>query len=205
MQKVEKGMVGHFRMVSMSAAAVVIATAVGCSSENPQIAMCQSITKNLVTGFDSFSSSSVDTKGNTMTVSASYDGGTVTCDYSRQQASRDDDSGVFNTAPERVTLNGEVLTGAALLNAGVKASKEQLQAVADETAAQSKALAADAKVKAGELAEQASAAASEASEAAAELANQASDVAKGVGERAKETALEAAEKVQQELQQQLQQ
>ncbi len=201
-----------FRAVTVSTAAVAMIVLAGCSSENPQVAMCQSVTKNLVAGFDSFSKSSVETNGNTMTVNATFDGGEVSCDYSRQQASRDDDSGVFNTAPEKVTLNGAVISGGELINAGVKASREQLKAVADETAAQSKELAADAKVKAEELAEQATTAASQASESAAELADkasekagelakQASDVAKEVSDKAKEAAKEATEKVQKQLQQ----
>ena len=185
----------------MSSAVVAMLAVAGCSTENPQIAMCQSVTKNLVAGFDSFSSSSVNTSGNTMTVNASFDGGEVACDYSRQQSSRDDESGAFNTAPEKVTLNGTVISGAELIQAGVKASKEQLKAVADETAAQSKELAADAKVKAEELAGQAATAADQARETAADLAKQASEVAKEVADKAKEAAIEATEKAQQQLQQ----
>ena len=162
----------------------LIATISACTNtEDPQLAMCQSVTKQLsgdnVASWDSIEQSDA---GKLRTISIAYGGaddskGVTDCTFPI------DADGIVDTAPNAVVFNGEPVGTKALLTAGVKASAELLKGTAANTVARSKELAAEASVAAGEL------------------ADKASDAASDIAGKAKESAIDATKSLQQKLEQ----
>ncbi|MBX2881106.1 MAG: hypothetical protein KTR32_14275 [Granulosicoccus sp.] len=176
--------------ISGLAATLLLITA--CTpTDNPRLAMCQTMGKNLVGEISSWDNTEISETGNRMIINAAYtpasgQAGNINCVYQR-----DDENSAFGTAPRAVTLNGRKLGTKEILQAGTAATAEQFKKLAAETEKQSRELAKDVTKKAEELTEKAEVLAGQAEKKAGELAVQ-----------AKEIAVDTAEKVQQQLQNQ---
>jgi hypothetical protein len=130
--------------------------AVACTgTNNPQQTMCQAVVKQLTSnGVAEWGKMSQKDNDRTRTVTVAYTSvtdkpGSIDCVYDK------DGSGTVQTAPTRVSLNGQKVDQKVLLSAGVAASKELLAGTYKNTAAKTKELAKEAGEKAGELAKQA--------------------------------------------------
>jgi len=133
-------------------AALPLALAACGAADDPQLAMCQAVAKQLTgNGISSWERVEQDDGGRSRTVSIAYGtadagSGSIDCSFPI------DDKGTVATGPDRVRLNGEPVGREALLRAGVSASKELLAGTAAETVARTKELANQAGDKAREVA-----------------------------------------------------
>ena len=147
--------------------ASLAAALAGCGApEDPQLAMCQAVAKqltgNTITGWER---NEQDDGARSRRVSIAYtttgDGsGSIDCAYPI------DEDGTVATAPNRVDRDGVRVGQKELITAGTSASKEILAGTAAETAARTRVLAQEAGDKAREVAGQAGEAAREAAGAA---------------------------------------
>ena len=181
---------------------------VGCTpTENAQLVMCKNVTTNLAGKVASWDKTDISERTYNMTVKASYTlsgggSGTVSCLYDKDNFNSNGTDPVFQTAPSKVTLNGEVVGQRELVKAGLKATGEQLSDVAAETSKQATALAKETSKKAGELAEQVDDLSAEATRKSEALAAEAGQKAKEFGDKAVKATKDAAEKVQEAIQSQ---
>lgn len=172
--------------------------------ENPQLAMCQKVAGNLAGKVSSWDKTDVSESGNNMTVNASYtlssgDSGKVSCLYKRDNSDRNVSDPPFQTAPYKVTMNGEAIGTKELIKAGLKASKETLSEVAAETSKQASENAKLANEKASELAEKVGEMSDEANRRTDAFAEEAGEKARELGDKAIQVTKEAAEKVQEAI------
>lgn len=156
--------------LAFTLSAALISLSACTNTDNPQLAMCQSLAKqltnNTVSSWDSDSSSS---SNNNVTVKVGFtnssgQAGTLNCSYPKSS------NGDVDTAPSAVTLNNKPVDRKLLITAGAQASKELLTNTYKNTVAKSSELAGQAAEKTNELAGQAA-------EKASELAEQAKDAA----------------------------
>lgn len=143
---------------------------VSCTgTDDPQATMCQAVVKQLTSnGVAAWGSISQDDNDRQRTVTVAYTSvtdqpGSIACVYEK------DEAGTVQTAPVRVSLNGQKVPQKVLFTAGLEATKELLAGTAKNTAAKTKELAQDATKKAGELANQAGDIAQEAGKALQDL------------------------------------
>lgn len=143
--------------------------AVACTrSDDPQLAMCQAMAKQLagdrVAAWDETARNDGRRESEiSIAFSLADDSrGTIDCVY------RIDREGSVETAPTEVAFNGEPLDTKTMLRAGTRASAELLAGTAAETVARSRELAGEARELAGEAAEVAGELAVQARDAAAE-------------------------------------
>lgn len=168
--------------LAFTLSAAIISLSACTNTDNPQLAMCQAVAKqltsNTVASWDK--DSSTDNHNNVQVKvsfsNASGQAGTLNCTYPKHE------NGTIDTAPSKVVMNNQPVDTKVLISAGTKASKELLTGTYKNTIAKSTELAGEAADKANELAEQA--------------ADKATDLAG----KAKDAALEGA-KTLQELQQ----
>jgi len=129
----------------------------GCGAPaDPQLAMCQTLAKNL-TG-DSVTSFEADVQKDgrrARSVKIAFatgaaGSGTIDCRYPINQT-----TGAIATAPSEVMLNGQKVPTRELFAAGTKASGEIISGVAKETAAQTREYADEATEQARDLADKA--------------------------------------------------
>lgn len=145
------------RPTLLPALAVALSLASGCTeSDDPQLAMCQAMAKQLtgdrVAAWDETSQSD-GRKSREVSIAYSLiddSRGSIDCVY------RIDGTGTVETAPTRVALNGEPVGTGELLGAGTRASVELLAGTAAETVARTRGLAREARELAGEAGEVAS-------------------------------------------------
>ena len=131
--------------------------AAGCGTpEDPQLAMCQAVAKQLtgdtIAGWER---TEQDDGSRARTVSIAYSttddtSGSIDCRYPI-----DRESGNVATAPDQVDLNGQRVPTKELLSAGTRASGELIAGTAAETVARSRELAEDAGEKVRDVADQA--------------------------------------------------
>ena len=129
------------RALLLPSAALAAALA-GCGApEDPQLAMCQAVAKqltgNTVTGWER---TERDETSRSRRVSIAYrtvgDGsGSIDCDYPI------DENGTVATAPDSVDLDGRTVGRRELLTAGTAASRELIAGTAAETAERTRELA----------------------------------------------------------------
>ncbi len=139
------------------------------NTDNPQLAMCQAVTKQL-TG-NSVSSWDADTKndaGNMVNVKVDYtnssgQAGSMKCAFKKQG------DGTVDTAPTTVVMNNQPVDRKTLIKAGTEASKELLAGTYKNTVKQSAIVAEQAKEVAGDLANKAADAAVEGAKALQDL------------------------------------
>jgi len=153
--------------------AAIMLGLVGCTNtDNPQLAMCQAVikqlTNNSVSSWDKDSNESTDRQ---VTVKVAYtnssgQAGTVNCFYPKHQ------DGTVDTAPARVVMNNQPVDQKTLISVGTKASGELLAGTYKNTVEKSTELAKEAADKAGDLAVKASAAAAEGAKALQQLQQQ---------------------------------
>jgi len=125
------------------------------NTDNPQLAMCQAVakqlTQNSISSWDS--DSSTDNPGNVAVkvafTNSSGQAGTLNCKYKKQQ------DGTVDTAPQSVVLNNQPVDRNTLISVGTKASKALLAGTYRNTVEKSNQLAGEASEKATELAGQA--------------------------------------------------
>lgn len=170
------------------------------NSENPQLAMCQAVTKQLlgdnVSNWDNINQSD-SVRLRTIDIAFTQADGaknTVNCTFPINQKEEVD------TAPNRVAINGRRIETKELFIAGAQATKSILAGTAANTVARSKELAQDAKTIAADAAGKAREGAAEASQVASELAGKARESAAGastlareIADKAKESAKEASQ------------
>ena len=160
--------------------AALAAALAGCGApEDPQLAMCQAVAKQLtgnsITGWER---TEQDDGARSRRVSIAYrttgDGsGSIACAYPI------DSDGTVATAPDRVDLDGQRVGQRELLTAGTAASRELLAGTAAETAERTRELANEAGERAGEIAGQVG-------EAARDAAGRAVEGAVGAGQTLQE-------------------
>lgn len=125
------------------------------NTDNPQLAMCQAVTKQLTgNSVSSWDSDTKDDGDRAVNVKVSYtnssgQAGTMKCTY------RKSEDGTVDTAPTSVVMNNQPVDGKTLIKAGTEASKELLAGTYKNTVAKSTELAGQAADKANELAGQA--------------------------------------------------
>ena len=134
------------------AAAVLVA---GCGPDEPQIAMCQELAKNLVGDIAGWERTDQEDGRRARQVSIAYStnadtSGSIECNYPINR-----ESGAIATAPREVVLNGRRLETGELFAAGTRASGKIIADTADATADRTRELAGEAGEKAGELTERA--------------------------------------------------
>lgn len=177
----------------------------GCTgTENPQLAMCKKVIGNLAGSVSNWDKTDVSEQSNNMTVKASYTlaagaSGNASCLYKRDQSDRDAIDPPFDTAPYKVTVNGEAIPTKQLISAGFKASKEALSEVAVETSKQAKKNAALASEKASEVAEKVGEMSEEANRRTEAFAEEAGEKARELGDKAVKATKEAVDKAQKAL------
>ena len=169
------------RSVSLACASLALALAACGAPEDPQLAMCQAVAKqltgNTITGWER----NEQTDGaRSRRVSIAYttvgDGsGSIDCAYPI------DREGAVATAPDRVDLDGVRVGQKELLVAGTSASREILAGTAAETAERTRQLA------------------DEAGDRAREVAGQAGEVARDVAGQAVDGAMDAGKALQEKL------
>jgi len=122
------------------------------NTDNPQLAMCQAVAKQLtansVSSWDK--DSSTDNVRN-VTVKVAYtnsggQAGTLNCTYPKHE------NGNVDTAPSKVVWNNQPVERQVLMSAGTKASKELLAGTYKNTVAKSSELAGQAADSAADLA-----------------------------------------------------
>jgi len=137
------------------------------NTDNPQLAMCQAVTKQLtsnsVSSWDNDSTSDGSKKVSVKVnyTDASGQAGVMTCEYPKR------DDGSVDTAPSRVVMNDQPVESGVLIKAGTQASKELLAGTYKNTV-----------------------------EKSAELAGQAAESAADIAEKAKDAALDSAQTLQ---------
>ena len=136
--------------------AVVALFASGCGApEDPQLAMCQALAKQLTGDTVSDWADIEQREGSrARTVSIAFErsaggAGSIDCRYPI-----DRQNGAVATAPDQVALDGERVPTGTLLGAGARASGEIIAGTAAETAARTKVLAEDAGERVRDAAEQ---------------------------------------------------
>jgi len=154
-------------MMAMTTALLLTACT---NSDNPQLAMCQAVAKQLTGNqIASWEKTDQHDHGKSRTVTIAYatandQSGSIDCSYPIRE------DGTIDTGPEQVVLNGERVGQKELFSAGTKASTELLKGTAANTIARSK-----------------------------ELANEAGKVAADVADKARDSALDASKALQQQL------
>lgn len=139
------------------------------NTDNPQLAMCQAVTKQLTSNsVASWGDNSNSDGHNKVTVNLAYtnangQAGSMKCDYKKHQ------DGTIDTAPTSVVMNNEKVDSKVLLQAGTQASKELLAGTYKNTVEKTNELAGEAVEKATEVAGQAKEAALEGAKALQEL------------------------------------
>jgi len=154
------------RFIGRLVLAALPLTLVACgAADDPQLAMCQAVAKQL-TGdtIGSWERVEQDDGARSRTVSIAY-GTTDSGSGSIDCAFPIDDKGTVATGPNRVRLDGEPVGREALLRAGLNASKDVLAGTAAATAERTRELAGQAGEKAREAAAEAVGNAVEAGEA----------------------------------------
>jgi len=137
------------------------------NTDNPQLAMCQAVTKQLTSNtVSSWDDDSKNDGNKIVTVKVSYtnssgQAGVMKCDYPKHE------DGTIDTAPSRVVMNDQPVETGVLLKAGTKASKELLAGTYKNTV-----------------------------EKSAELAGQAAESAADIAGKAKDAAIEGAQTLQ---------
>lgn len=125
------------------------------NTDNPQLAMCQAVAKqlsnNTVSSWDKDSREDANSRVtvNVAYTNASGQAGTILCYYPKHE------NGDIDTAPNRVVWNNQPVETKVLLSAGAKASKELLAGTYKNTVEQTGVLAGQAAEKAEELAKEA--------------------------------------------------
>ena len=161
------------------------------NTEDPQLAMCQAVTKQLlgdtVSNWDNINQTDKKRVRSIEIAFTQADGtaNKVNCGFPIKE------NGDVDTAPSTVTLNDEQLEKTVLLKAGLKASGALLKGTAANTVAKSKELAADAAVKAREGAADATKMANEVADKAKEGAQDAKVIASELADKAKVGAQDA--------------
>ncbi len=123
------------------------------NTDNPQLAMCQAVAKQLTSNSISEWGDTSQSDGNrSVTVKVAFTdssgrAGTLDCQYKKSE------DGVVKTAPSQVALNGQKVDGKVLISAGTKASKELLAGTYKNTVEKSRELAAEATIVAGDALE----------------------------------------------------
>lgn len=140
------------RRATLAVFALPLALAACGQPDDPQLAMCQALAKQLTgDGVASWERIEQEDSSRSRSVDIAYglaDGGSGSIDC----AFPIDGEGTVATAPDRVSIDGTAVERQALLRAGVQASKEILAGTAAETVARTRALADDAADKAREAA-----------------------------------------------------
>ena len=134
------------RPLTAGSLAVAALIASGCGApDDPQLAMCQALAKQLTGDTVSAWGDTDQNEGSrARTVSIAFErsgggGGSIDCRYPIERQ-----NGAVATAPDQVTLDGERVPTGTLLKAGARASGEIIAGTAAETAARTKVLAEDA-------------------------------------------------------------
>lgn len=145
------------RPSNLLASGTLVLLVSGCGAPaDPQLAMCQTLAKNLtgdsVTSFEeAVQKDGVRARSVKIAFATGEAGnGTIDCRYPINQT-----TGVVSTAPNTVMLNGQRVPTKELFAAGTKASGEIISGVAKETAAQTREYADDATEQARDLADKA--------------------------------------------------
>jgi hypothetical protein len=166
----------------------------GCSNtDNPQLAMCQAVTKQLVgdtvSNWDEVSEADIKKIRSIDINFTQADGSTsqINCGFPIKE------NGDVDTSPTIVLLNGQQVEKKTLLKAGLKASGDLLKGTAAATVAKSKELADEAKVIAADAADKAREGAADASKIAGEVADKAREGAADASAKATELADKAAD------------
>lgn len=156
--------------LAFSISVALIGTSACTNTDNPQLAMCQAVTKQLTSNaVSSWDDNSTNDGSKTVSVKVNYTNasgqpGVTKCDYPKRE------DGSIDTAPARVVMNDQPVETRVLLKAGTQASKELLTGTYKNTV-----------------------------EKSAELAGQAAESAVDMADKAKDAAIEGA-KTMQELQ-----
>jgi len=156
--------------LAFSLSAALIGISACTNTDNPQLAMCQAVTKQLTSNsVSSWDDNSKNDGSKMVSVSVNYtnasgQAGVTKCDYPKHE------DGSIDTAPARVVMNDQPVETSVLLKAGTQASKELLTGTYKNTV-----------------------------EKSAELAGQAAESAVDIAGKAKDVAIEGA-KTMQELQ-----
>lgn len=150
----------------------IISLSACTNTDNPQLAMCQAVakqlTQNSISSWDK--DSSTDNPRNVAVkvafTNSSGQAGTLNCKYKKHE------DGTVDTAPESVVMNNQPVDRNTLISVGTKASKELLAGTYNNTVEKSTELAGEAADKATELAGQAKDAAIEGAKTLQELQKQ---------------------------------
>jgi len=155
---------------AIPALAVVGITLGACTNtDNPQLAMCQAVTKQLTSNaVSSWDKDSSEDGMHKVTVKVAYtnasgQAGNSTCYYPKHE------DGTIDTAPDRVVWNNQSVDTRTLVSAGTKASAELLAGTYKNTVEASAEFASQASEKASELAIKAQEAAVEGAKTLQEL------------------------------------
>lgn len=175
-------------------AALLGLVACGSNVQDPQLAMCQAVAKQLtdqaVAGWERVDQTD---RFRNRQISIDYStvddrSGNISCNFPIEE------NGTVASAPDRVNLNGEPVAAKQLITAGLAASKELIAGTAAETAAKVREVA-------GDVSETALDVANQTGEAAREALHQASDRAREVAGQAVGSAVEAGQALQEKLEQ----
>lgn len=143
------------RKLAFSVSAAIISLSACTNTDNPQLAMCQAVAKQLTpTGISSWDSDSSSDNARNVMVKVSFtnssgQAGKLNCSYPKQE------NGNVDTAPESVVLNNQKVDRNTLMSVGTKASKELLAGTYKNTVEKSTELAGQAADKANEMAQEA--------------------------------------------------
>jgi len=149
--------------------AALIGISACTNTDNPQLAMCQAVTKQLTSNsVASWDGDSTNDGSRNVAVKVNYtnangQAGVTTCDYPKR------DDGSVDTAPARVVMNDQPVESGKLLKLGTQASKELLAGTYKNTVEKSAELAGQAAESAADIAEKAKGAAIEGAQALQEL------------------------------------
>jgi len=153
--------------------AFVAASLTACTNtDNPQLAMCQAVAKQLTSNsVSSWDSDSNQDSTRNVTVKVAFttssgQPGSINCNYPKQE------NGDIDTAPNKVVFNNQAVDTKTLISAGTKASKELLAGTYKNTVERTNELAGEAAVKGKELADKAKVVAKEGAKALQDLQNQ---------------------------------
>lgn len=178
----------------LSVAALSGLVACGSDLQDPQLAMCQAMAKQLtdfaVTDWQRIEQSE-SSRNREVTINYATVGdrsGSIECNFPIES------DGSVASAPRTVMLNGEPVESKRVLSAGVAATKDLIAGTAAETAERVRELAGEASVQAREVANQTG-------EAAREALDQASESARAAAASAVGKAVEAGQALQEKLEQ----
>lgn len=143
------------RKITFTLSAAIISLSACTNTDNPQLAMCQAVAKQLTS--NSISSwdkdSSTDNPRNRVVkvdfTNSSGQAGTLNCSYPKHE------DGTIDTAPSKVVMNNQPVDRKTLITAGTNASAELLAGTYKNTVEKSTELAGKAADTATELAGQA--------------------------------------------------